>query len=327
MSSIVAAVLQHYRLPPLTSVEFLGGAGGFSGAQIWKLTSATQSFCLRRWPAGQPTPERLEWINLVLVHAGLLGCEAIPVPLETSHSSRRFVSQFESLWELTPWMPGTADFRQHPGDAKLTSAVTCLARFHLASAQVSLEFGPSPSVRARYRQLLELPSLFRRLATFDRRQATEMPPAIELLRRRMLEIGAERAGLAAQRLEPFTNTSLPLQPVIRDVWHDHLLFTNDDITGLVDFGAMQIDSVGVDLARMLGSLLGDNVERWRLGLDEYSRIRMLQPRERQLAEALDQAAVVLGSANWLNWTLLESRTFESWPDVELRVQELLQRLA
>jgi hypothetical protein len=35
-------------------VESLGGGGGFSGAQFWRLTVSGQLLCLRRWPTQHP---------------------------------------------------------------------------------------------------------------------------------------------------------------------------------------------------------------------------------------------------------------------------------
>ena len=103
------------------------------------------------------------------------------------------------------------------------------------------------------------------------------------------------------------DSPLSLQPCLCDVWHDHLLFSGDTLTGLVDYGSVKIDHVAVDLARMLGSLVEDNTAKWDLGLLGYRGIRPFSASEEGLARALDRAGIVLGAANWLKWLCLERR--------------------
>ena len=43
-----------------------------------------------------------------------------------------------------------------------------------------------------------------------------------------------------------------LQPALRDARPEHFLFEDDRLSGLVDFGAMGVESVAADLARLIG---------------------------------------------------------------------------
>src|SRR5207237_4695271 len=81
---------------------------------------------------------------------------------------------------------------------------------------------------------------------------------------------------------------LPVQPCLCDVWHDHVLFTGDDVTGLIDYGAVKEDNVAADLARLLGSLVGDDRALYEMGLDAYAAVRPLAEQERQLVPLLDR---------------------------------------
>ncbi len=81
------------------------------------------------------------------------------------------------------------------------------------------------------------------------------------------------AGTLASRAGAAELLAAPLQPCIRDVWHDHVLFVGDDVSGLVDFGAMQPDSVAADIARLLGSLAGDDRQAWTIGLAAYESVQ------------------------------------------------------
>ena len=75
---------------------------------------------------------------------------------------------------------------------------------------------------------------------------------------------------AIGQLAPLSNIALPVQPCIRDIWHDHVLFTGDEVTGIIDFGAMDIDTPATDVARLLGSLVGDDEAGWRTASSAYS---------------------------------------------------------
>jgi Ser/Thr protein kinase RdoA (MazF antagonist) len=112
---------------------------------------------------------------------------------------------------------------------------------------------------------------------------------------------------------------LPEQVCIRDVRSAHVLFTGDRVSGIVDFDAMQMTSVAVDVARLLGSYVADDYGRWQHGIDAYSAIRPLSPDERRAARVLDQLGVLGAGLSWLKWILLERRQFE--------VPQVLARLA
>ena len=111
-----------------------------------------------------------------------------------------------------------------------------------------------------------------------------------------------------------------------DVWHDHVLFDGDRVTGLVDYGAMKTDHPAVDLARLLGSFIGDNAEGWTSGLNAYRKIRPFAAEEEGLARALDVSGTVIGAATWLRWLYHQSREFEDRAAAGRRLQSLTTRL-
>ena len=139
--------------------EPLMQTGGFSGARLWRLSAPRGTLCLRRWPTGYPNTQQLEFIQAVLWHVDQEGFHTIPLPLETRHH-HGYVFYEGHLWELTPWLPGAADYRRRPSPARLAAALSALARFHRAAATFPLpETGPvaSPGIlerRARLQSLL-----------------------------------------------------------------------------------------------------------------------------------------------------------------------------
>ena len=315
-------VISQYDLPPIQSINFLGSAGGFSGAQLWKLATSQGEFCLRRWPLSHPNEQRLNWIHRVLVHVDRSGCPVVAAPL-ANQAGETVTRVHQELWEISRWMPGAADFLQHPSDQRIASMMRVLALFHLASAQINQDFHRSTGVNDRLEQLSRVDQT---LAALRRAPAGSGDHTFESFRQFVMTAVGPLANSLRANLKQFVNISLPVQPVIRDIWHDHIFFVGDEVTGLVDFGAMQIDNVSLDISRLLGSTIGGDQKKWDFAIAAYDEIRQLSAHELALLPLLDQSGVVLGSLNWLKWTCLENRQFEDWPGVMKRIDFLNARL-
>ena len=118
----------------------------------------------------------------------------------------------------------------------------------------------------------------------------------------------------------------PVQPCLCDPWHDHLLFEDDRLTGIVDYGAAKVDHPAVDVARLLGSLIEDDEDGWRVGLDAYRRVRPLDDHEAKLAWTLDRTGTIVGVANWIRWLLGEQRRLSDREAAARRLATLVARL-
>ncbi len=142
------AVLVEY--PAFCSGELLplGNRGGFSGARIWRVGGPEGAWCLRAWPEGGASPERLQAIHHLMESARDEGLTFVPAILRAT-AGRTWVEYAGRLWDLTAWMPGRADFHDSPTPARLNSACTALARLHLAWAKISRPPGPCPAVQRR----------------------------------------------------------------------------------------------------------------------------------------------------------------------------------
>ena len=121
------------------------------------------------------------------------------------------------------------------------------------------------------------------------------------------------------------STSFPLQTCHGDLWHDHVLYKGQEISGFIDFGAMRVDSPASDLARLLGSLAKDDRTLWDAGFAAYETVTPLSAAEKDLAETIDHATVLLSGMNWLKWLFLEQRHFEAAERVGQRLDALLER--
>lgn len=320
-----------------TAVQELGNAGGFSGASLWRLATPAGTLCLRRWPESHPTIQRLEFIHRVLSLASQQGCDFIPNPIRDI-ANRTFVTDPANRhWELTAWMPGTPllsgshlsriatnntavakPVAATDGDAaalnRIQEAMACLARFHRAAAADDLtEVSQSPGLQHRLQfanelcdgQLVEL-------------QGRLKGPVRSPFQDQLLTISQLAAPMVATLpplLDRLAHQQLPLQPCIRDIWSDHVLFEDETVTGIVDFGAMQTECVAGDIARLLGSIgphLGaaSSIESmWSLGLEAYCNVRPLTDLEHRAVSCFHQATTVLAGFNWIRWLMVEDTEF------------------
>jgi homoserine kinase type II len=152
-------------------------------------------------------------------------------------------------------------------------------------------------------------------------------PDFAPLARQFLALLPDAMPRTIAELEPLAAATLPVQPCLRDIWHDHVLFIGDTVTGIVDFGAIDIDSPACDIARLLGSLAGDDAIAWPRGLAAYSAVRQLSVEERHAVTALDISGTLLAGCNWIRWIYVEGRQFENPAQVISRFRAILARTA
>jgi Ser/Thr protein kinase RdoA (MazF antagonist) len=331
--SEIDAILSHYAAAgPFVRIEPLGNAGGMSGAQFWRLTTPRGTLVLRRWPMEHPTLERLRFIHAVLDHAARNGVTYLPVPIAT-RDGRTFVDHGGFLWELAPWLAGDADYERSPSDAKLQTAMMALAEFHLATASFQLDLSTiakpqaagAPAITKRLERLRALTG--GGIAELSRAIDDATWPEFAALSRQFITALPRAIPPVIAKLEPIAEVSLPLQPCIRDIWHDHVLFSDSRVTGIVDFGGVEIDTPATDVARLIGSLAGDVAGSWTTGILAYSEVRPLSRAESQAIPALDAAGIILAGCNWVRWICLEDRRFESGPQVLERFRKITSRCA
>lgn len=310
---------------PLRSLERLRRAGGFSGARLWRVEGADGQYCLRCWPVEHPRRERLAEIHRVLRFVGGQGLATlVAVPLR-DRTGATFVDDGAALWELNRWLPGQADFHEFPSRERLVDAMQVLARFHLATDPLAdARTGAPPGVLDRTEQLRS--AVRDGFTRFFGGTAPRDWPTFSALAKEILDGLPTAARKTLLLLERASSCRVRIQPCIRDIWHDHVLFSGNRVSGLIDFGALRPDHVAGDIARLLGSLVGDDSARRQQGLCAYIEIRTLSAEERELVKVYDSSGVVLGGLNWLKWVLFENRQFEDRDRVEQRMVEIIRRL-
>lgn len=330
---VVLAACQ--RDPAAYTLEHPASARGFSGARVLRLCSDPEVLCLRRWPPQGLPEKRIVALHRFLAHLQQSGIHQIAVPLRTASGST-LVQHDGDLWQAEPWMPGDANFHHAPTDQKLRSAMHSLARVHRAAERYdapsdeSIWFArhvaaPSPACHERLAMIRDWTT---ERCAFDRSRLTAQAPTdFATLADDLLQLYTSARRPIERKLQSLQDTPVPLHPCLRDVWHDHVLFEQDNVTGLIDPAATRTENVATDLSRLLGSLLGDDRPRWKFALAAYHDVRPLAPAEHQLITALDQSSVLLSGLTWIDRFLNDRIAADDLHRVSRRVETIRDRLA
>jgi len=302
-------------------VRSLGTAGGFSGARFWQIQQAQGDWGIRRWPREHPPVSRLKWIHSVLSHSLGQGFPLLP-PMRITPAGESFVRESGFLWECSRWMPGIPALKQDPDSIRIANALEALARFHRSVEEFLPRQGrsPAPAIENRlvfYQSLVGggLDAIQERLGESDWAD----------LNQRAGKIVDRFQGLRGQlqsRLASAPRCRVRLLPCIRDIRPAHVLFVGDQVSSFIDFGAIRIDSVAADVARLLGSVTSVGDEQWTWGLEAYQAVRSLDQEEQELVVTLELANRIMSGMQWLRWILVEGRQFEDRQAVIRRLDEL-----
>ena len=312
-------------------IQPLGSAGGFSGATFWKIMSRRGPLCLRRWPKEHPSQNRIDFIHGLLRHVVNEGFDLVPLPISLRSDITR--TQFRHLghfWELVPWLPGSADYLAMPSKQKLKSAMHALATFHQAASNF-IDRLPNSDRSITVQERLEQIDLWIQsdIARLECQMGCSQCETIEELPRwksQIIDYAKHHIHRVRHSLNAVINCRVTIQACIRDVWHQHILFIGDHVSGVVDFGAARADTIVTDVTRLLGTTAGNDKNTWDYGLNAYESIRPLSDHERLLVRPLDQTSILLAGLNWMRWLYLENRIFSDESAVKFRLENVITRL-
>ncbi len=318
----LASVLKRYagRLQPLSPPEYQGNAGGASGARLWRFRSAQGNLVLRCWPEPPPAREYVERIHEWLREASDLGF--LPVPF--SSVDGRTAQEVEGrLWQLEPWMPGEADRSGQPPLGRVRAAFSALAALHARLSHHSSQ-GPSPGLHARIREVDSLISGgFRTLQSALDAAGADPNQA---LARRYIDVARGVAPRILVELQRESSRVGRLQPCLRDARPEHFLFQGETLVGLVDFGAMAVESVAADLARLMSEWLGQDRRSRAEALSSYEAIHPLDETTASWIPIFERSSALLIGGHWARWHFIEHRVFTDPLAVRHGLERGLDRL-
>ncbi|MEZ6138332.1 MAG: aminoglycoside phosphotransferase family protein [Pirellulaceae bacterium] len=305
-SRIYDQLLEPHKAQPAQVVA----GSGLSSAEVFRCVAGEQPLCLRCWPAEHPSRERLQLIHAAMQQLTLAGISITP-KLFFTRSGDSFCFDGQRYWELTSWLPGAASYATHPSEVKLDAAMTALADIHQAwfraNQSPSSKLNTSPTVSERVTRLANW------LRQIDRLRPTQRcEPGIEWSL-------ANATCDALRRLGPKLLADLEIlrvQPVglhfsLRDIWSEHVLFSGDTVSGVIDFGALRVDEPLTDIVRLIGSLEPVDVAKREFAINAYENRRQgYYVVDRARLAVLAQTATLLSAVQWMQWLIIERRTFK-----------------
>jgi Ser/Thr protein kinase RdoA (MazF antagonist) len=262
------------------------------------------------------------------------------VPNIVRHKDGQFIVRMEDrLWQVESWMAGECDGQQ-PRPKRVESACSALAQLHLSWPKVAA--GPCPAIQRRLDVIAEW-NVFVRLGqnapstpllspSRGRREnsggslpdQTALPKALVSAAYEALQRGLPELP---DLLRPWQDKELERQYCLCDIWRPHVLFVGDRVSGIVDYGSVKVDHVASDLARLLGSWIGDDRQLWDAGFEAYASIKPLRAEEKALAMVLDRSGTILSIANWLLWLWRDQKAFDNPSLAAERLSWLVERAA
>ncbi|MFK8112187.1 MAG: phosphotransferase enzyme family protein [Rubripirellula sp.] len=316
-------------LHPLGVVSAKAVPQGLSGAQIFRCEMPSGVQAALKCAAPGTKRRRLEEVQRVVFFAKGMGCRLVPTIYRVG--DRSVWADGQSIWELLEWMPGVP-LPAEPSSNRLEHVhrgAAAIADFHRSVRDLGSQRVPPPAVAAR---LKRIEVLDQRLPNAIR-DAMHVPALAEASR--TIQANWEGVRLKMIRsLGQYADQPTEIQYVLRDVHREHILFTDDNPTGLIDFDAVRMDTPITDLARWAGSLSwGETPESqdslWEAAMAGFfSHSPFKNDSEQcsisQMARALAYATQWISLANWLVWIVLERREFPGgFATAATRIEELL----
>jgi len=303
---------------------------GFSGARLVMITGADgRRFVLKEWPAGTDR-HRIAWVHALAQHLHDAGIDAIHPAVPTRSGDTVAADSTGASWELLPFVSGCC--RASPTPSQAASAGQMLAHIHLAAASLPGSLPGLDVPAAVIRRTAGAARLVKhpwRLPSSTTRPEWVCGDILNAMAGAIASFAALGGEQAMRRVVASSRKAVPVQPVLRDIWYEHLLFesaSSPQVSGVIDLHAAGIDTPATDLARLLGSWHEDSADtmpaRWRDAIAAYESIRPLVEHERGLIPWLHASGVVLALDNWFRWIFDEERVFSSPNEVIARVHRL-----
>ena len=311
-------------------------SGGFSGAAVFRTTTNDgHQLAVRRTPQLiSLSTGRLSELHYLLREMSRRGCGTIAVPrlaIKASlGSAESWLKYDEYVWQMETWMPGECKPGQEMTSLHLSAALAALNDFHRLAAE-SLDTVSasewfynaqrrSPAVQRRLSIANDLRGEL--LGTLRQKFSNDPDKRFRGLALRVCDSLQKWLTWLIRELTKVATMRFHLQPVLRDVWQAHVLFTDCSVTGLIDLTAAATDHVALDATRLLRSWYGADNVKIQAAVYEFQSLRTLNANEQCLLQALDASTVLLSPVTWLRRRMESGDLAACADDVIARLTEL-----
>jgi homoserine kinase type II len=282
------AVLAHFA-PHARGLSWLRVRGGLSGAAVWRgEAGGAPRVALKAWPPGT-TPERVLQVHGWVSRAARLAFVPAIYPGAGGRTAFEFAGR---VWDCCRWQPGVP--LSAPAVAEVEMACEAVAELHRAWSVESAS-GPCPGVLNRLRILAEAEPLLRAGAD----SLPPVAPHLNPLLRRGAAAVARAAPDLARELRPWASREFVLHPCARDLRAAHVLFDENRVTGVIDYGAMAVDHAAVDLARLFTDYAPAGDAPFAAGLAAYRRSRHTFDAPDDFVRLFLRSGIACSVAGWL----------------------------
>jgi Ser/Thr protein kinase RdoA (MazF antagonist) len=325
--NVQAILANWFSLPELLVLKAEEMAGGLSGALFWKVSDGKKTYCLRKTPKLPFLTNQandLREIHSFLEYLSANGCHELARPIR-SLKKQSLVETRNAIWELSNFLPGKVTI--NPSNEQALAAVEYLAKLHVKAAsyqQFEPRFASALKDRRKLCQELAEGKLDRIVAAIRGSYHSPEPQRVDAQK-----IASQIRSALTQVTKHLEKgcVRLPLQWCLVDCHIGNFLFTDNQVTGLVDFCTAHRGSVARDIARLVGSVTADNLDRWRTSLDEYQKLRPLSAEELHAVLAFHTSGLVGRAARWLEWRFMTHAEFADAGTTNERLMQLSAQIA
>lgn len=301
---------------------------GLSKAIVYRIETLAGRYAMKRWPVTMQR-DRVQEIHRFQDH--LAQAEKSVTPSLVKWSNGDTLLEADGVcWEIADWKLGSPIRNLgEANDEQIRQCADALASLHLQSERYATQEAMiSPGIKQRCDGMLSAiqPPTDKRRKFLDSISAHNKYLAASVLH----DIYLRAMCIIPSVLEPVQRLSAtPVKCfwIMRDVWRQNILYRENRLSGILDFGASRIDWPGLDLVRAFGTLMFESDPRWSIAISHYLDRRSDDSLAFVDIRAIHRASVALSALQWLDWFAegqfdWTNRSSQVWN----RVVELQQQL-
>ncbi|MFM7166403.1 MAG: phosphotransferase family protein [Planctomycetaceae bacterium] len=308
--------------------------GGLSEATVWQVQDLSgELFAVKVWQPDSAAQVRHRCFVRRWMLSASESCPDI-VPRPRAHAGMRgaepalILQQGRFAWQVESWRPGQFLCGVPAPECLESTALKLLPLYvsgrafgvRWSSSTLALENTQSKAILRRAELVEELQQgCLRRLSQAAHRCGDAEVTAAVLQFSQWLQSWLPWLHL---QLQPWCSQTMMLQPVLRDLRTENVLYQDGQISGVIDWDAAGVDHPCLDVARLLRSWYPQDGAARVAATDCWAKLWQLSARERQLLSVFDASIVMLNPVVWLQRLADNPDLFQTLPAAKQRLLQL-----